>query len=186
MPSAGIAQQRAEGFRAKGPLTVCEILSHPNEYDGRLVQVRARTNSTGEGTWLVGEGCEGVFVAAGKVWPSVIAEGLGPSRDQPPSLTYVHAVNFFFDWESWERFQRKAAPLRQGVPPRCLEVVYTGMFETRTDWASSTVAYPDGHTRVFGLGPQGVAPGQLIPKSYDDIRQIPGCVAKNPGTQQSK
>jgi hypothetical protein len=185
-PSAASGQQKGADRRVQGPLTVCEILSHASEYDGQMVQVRARLNSTGEGSWLIGEGCDGVFVAAGKVWPSWIAVGIPPVRDRPESHSSLHTVNFYFDWESYERFQRKAALLRQGAAAECLEGIYAGMFETRTDWASATQTYSDGSTRVFGLGPQGAAPGQLIPKSYDDIRQIPGCVAKSPGAQQSK
>jgi hypothetical protein len=184
-PSAASAQKKGAERHVQRPLTVCEILSHASEYDGEMVQVRSRMNSTGEGSWLIAEGCDGVFVAAGKVWPSWIAVGLPPGPDQQ-TRSYIHTVSFYFDWESYERFQGKAALLRQRVAAECLEGIYAGMFETRTDWASATQTYFGGRTRVFGLGPQGAAPGQLIPKSYDDIHQIPGCVAKTPGAQQPR
>jgi hypothetical protein len=177
-PFLGTAQQGRNGKDpAERALTVCEVLAHAAQYDGKLIQIRARTEGTDEGWWFVGDGCDGVFVTEGQIWPSAIAMGSAPEPHAPRSATYVHAVDFEFDFGSLSILQRKIELLRKNVPAGCLEVIYTGMFETRSDWSKAKWIYPDGHSKFLGFGHLGEAPGQLVPKSGDDVRAIPGCKA---------
>jgi hypothetical protein len=178
-PLVGTAQQGGRGRpHVESALTVCEVLAHASQYDGKVIQIRARTEGTDEGWWFIGDGCDGVFVTEEQRWPSAIAIGSAPVPNAPRSADYVHVVDFEFNFESLNILQRRLELLRQSVPPGCIEVIYTGLFETRSDWTKAKVTYPDGHSTFFGFGHLGGAPGQLIPKSADDARAIAGCGEK--------
>jgi len=60
---------------------------------------------------------------------------------------------------------------------------YTGMFETRGDWASAQMRYADGTSRYAGFGHLGEAPGQLLLKSEDDVIVTPGCAGGGDATK---
>ena len=169
-----IEREKNGGVRSA---SVCEILSHPAQFDGKLVKVRARTRGTDEGTWFMGEGCDGVFVTEGHVWPSEIAMAEAPVPFAPRSVAYLHSVDFEYDMAARQRMAQKAQLLLRTVPQECLVVTYTGMFETRSDWSKAKQIYPDGTWIFVGFGHLGEAPGQLIPKSADDVEAIPNCTA---------
>jgi hypothetical protein len=156
-------------------LTVCEVLSAPLKYDGRIVTMRGRVSGTNEGVWLMGDDCPGVFVTEGFVWKSSIAL----SMPTIPAPLRLHQVDFEYDWDSGSRTNAKAAALRKSVPDRCLMVIYTGMFETRVDWSAAKLVYRDGSWKYAGFGHQGGSPGQLLLKSEDDVEAVPGCTDKN-------
>jgi hypothetical protein len=80
-------QVGAKKEEASRVLTVCEILADPLRFDGKIIQVRGRTRSTDEGTWLVGDGCDGVFAREEYTWPSEIAFTPVPSSIAPRSLS---------------------------------------------------------------------------------------------------
>ena len=168
----------AQGDGKKEPvISVCEILSDPLRFDGKVVHIRARTRGTDEGSWFIDENCDGVFATDGYVWPSEIAMAPAPSLIAPRSQTYLHRVEFSFDFESSQRLTQKAQMLLLTVPVECLIVTYTGIFETRSDWSKSKRVYSDGTWILLGFGHGGGAPGQLIPKSADDVEAIPNCAA---------
>jgi|SRR5579883_1809314 len=155
-------------------LTVCEILSSPLSYEGRIVTIVGPIQGTDEGTWFVGEDCPGVWVAEGHKWPSVIA--LMTPNSIPPPLR-IHTVDFMFDLESDRRVERKYRSLASGVPPRCVLFTYTGMLETQKDWTKAKAVYPDGTWRFIGFGHLGEAPARLLLKSADDVTVRPNCGA---------
>jgi len=156
-------------------LTVCEVLSAPLKYNGRMVTIRARIEGTSEGTWLIGDDCPGVFVTEEHVWSSSIFLGM-PTM---PAQLRLHQVDFQYDWDSGSRTNAKAEDLRKSVPDRCLMVSFTGMFETRTDWSHAKAVYPNGTWKYLGFGHQGGSPGQLLIKSEDDVEAVPGCTDKS-------
>lgn len=58
-----LAADAQTGKPAEAPIptfTVCEILSHRVEYNGKLVRIRASVLGTDEGAWFAGDGCPGV------------------------------------------------------------------------------------------------------------------------------
>jgi hypothetical protein len=150
-------------------LSVCEALSHPEKYDGRIVRIRDQVVGTSEGTAFFGEACPGVFVTNGKVWPSGIAWTM------PTSGTIIHKVNFTFDWESSKEVDKKWRKLRKRYPDRCIAATYTGMFES---WSEATAKKADssGHLWVIpGFGHLDAAPAQLVLKSADDVAPVTNC-----------
>jgi len=158
-------------------VSVCDLLSHPAQYDGKLVKLRAKTRGTDEGSWFVGEGCEGIFVAQGFVWPSDIAMAAAPGPDAPRSASYLHKVDFDFDNESWQKTMRKVQLLPRIGPSECLIFTYTGMFETRPEWYKDESSRLIGTTTFGGFGHLGGAPAQFIPKSFDDVEVLSNCAS---------
>lgn len=152
------------------PLTVCELLKEPLKWDGQVVTVRDQTQGTDEGSWLVGKECPGAFVTNGDVvWPSMIALWT-------PSLPgHLHSPDFTYDVDSGRRVWDKGEKLAKSVPWSCLVSTYTGLFETRRDWAAARTVYPNGTSRVIGFGHQGAAPAELLVRSADNIEVDPHC-----------
>jgi hypothetical protein len=171
-----VASAQADG-KKEPVISVCEILSDPLRFDGKVVQIRARMTGTDEGSWFIDENCDGVLETDGHVWPSEIAMAPAPSLIAPRPLTYLHRVDFNFDFGSSQRLTQKAQMLLRTVPVECLMWTYTGMFETRSDWSKVKKVYPNGTWIFLGFGHLGEAPGQLIPKSADNVEAIPNCKA---------
>ena len=159
-------------------MTVCDLLLNPIEFDGTIVTVRGKSQATGEGTWLEGADCSGVFVtpavldssgkivAEERVWPSVIWLALPSSHDN------LRPVNFEFSVESDRRVLAKFKKLQAIASANCIRWTYTGMFETRKEWSKKDAE----HLIIFrGFGHQNYAPAQLVLKSKDDVESIPGC-----------
>jgi len=168
-----LAQTEDHSPAASHVVTVCEALSAPLKYNGHVVTIRGRVDSTDEGTWLVGDGCPGIFVTAGYAWPSVISVAM-PTI---PAPLRIHQVNFKFDWESRRKVEAKSEELQKSAPPRCLEFTYSGLFETRVDWSDAKLRYTNGTWKYAGFGHLGDAPAQLLLKSEDDVAVVPDCKA---------
>jgi hypothetical protein len=155
-------------------LTVCEALSMPFSNDGKLVTIRDRLSDTGESSWLVGSGCPGIFVTDGFAWPS----GISLQTSNSP-VTRLHKPDFSYDLRSEFAIEQKYTQLRRRVSDRCIEWTYTGMFETKQNWASAKVTYRDGTSRFIGFGHMGDAPAQLLVKTADAVSEIPNCDARS-------
>ena len=159
------------------PLSVCQVLSDPLRYDGALISIEGRARGSNEGTWLVSEDCPGVFVTNGRPWPTEIYL----SRPDSPRSLRLHDVSFSFDMGSKKKADRKYNHLlRKGAAESCLAFSYTGVFETRRDWSRAKNVYADGSWKYVGFGHLGAAPAQLLTKSEDDVRVIPGCNVLRP------
>ena len=173
---AASAQPPALKGSPGNPLTVCEILKEPLKWDGQVVTVRDHTQGTDEGAWLAGKECRGIFVTNGHVvWPSMIALGT-------PSLPgNLHSPDFTYDVDSERRVSAKGEELAKSVPWSCLVSTYTGLFETRRDWAAARVTYPNGTSKVRGFGHLGAAPAQSLLRSADDIEVDPHCRSRKTG-----
>ncbi len=177
-----LARLSAAGQEAPGspPLSVCEVLSDPLKYDGRIITIRDTGGATDEGAWLSSSACPGVFTTGGYRWPSMIALEV-PTLAPPLRL---HPVDFEYDWAAGKKFERKYRRLHRRLPDDCLRFTITGLLETRTDWSPFKRVYPNGIWEYTGFGHLGAAPAQLIMKSQDDVDTIPGCSAK-PGQQSA-
>ena len=157
-------------------VSVCDLLSHASRYDGRLVHVRDRVEGTDEGRWFVGDECPAVFKTNGDhVWPSSVF--LATPSATVVGRTRLHEVDFEYDLAGERRLEPKIEQLRAKFGDRCLAWAYTGVFETRTNWAAAKVEYPNGTLRIIGFGHGGEAPAQLILKSFDDVSALPTCAA---------
>jgi hypothetical protein len=155
-------------------LTVCEILSSPLKYDGRLIQIRDVIRGTDEGSWFVGDQCLDLFVTEGHAWPSLI------SLEMPGNPLQLHSVDFKYDFASQDRLTSKYKQLKRRVSEDCIAWTYTGVFETRKDWTAAEARTIDPG-RLRGFGHLNAAPGHLILKSADDVTAIPHCTAKPKG-----
>jgi len=155
-------------------LTVCDALSHPEKYDGKMVRIRDQVRSTDEGAAFVGDTCQGIFVTDGKVWPSGIAWTM------PTDLIFIlHPVNFSYDWAASKRLRKRWSKLHKRFPDRCIAVTYSGMFES---WSKEKARKTDlkGQKYEFeGFGHLNSAPAQLVLRSADDVAPIPNCGDKN-------
>ena len=162
----------AQGVQPEAPkiVTVCDILSKPLQFNGRMVTIRSRVEGTDEGGWLTGNDCPGALVTDQHTWPSEIALVAWAGLHHPP-------VDFGFDADSERRANARYKELRTRAPDRCIVWTYTGLFETRTNWSESIAVYADGTSKLIGFGHGGEAPGQLIIKSVDDVSIIPNCSA---------
>ena len=55
------------------PVSVCELLTHREDYNGRLVTVRGEVKGSSEGTWLEADpDCNYKLVTRGVVWPRIV------------------------------------------------------------------------------------------------------------------
>jgi hypothetical protein len=168
------AQAGDQGGNPSGVLTVCEILSMPSSYDGKLVTIRERVSNTDEGAWLEGIKCPGVFVTDGVVWPRSIWLQYSDSR-----VTRLHQPDFSKELILRSEYiaERKYVQLKRRVPDRCIVWTYTGMFETKQNWSSAKVTYHDGTSRFIGFGHLGDAPAQLLIRTVDAVSELPNCAA---------
>jgi hypothetical protein len=171
--SLSLAQTQTPRAAASHVLTVCDVLSAPLKHNGHVITIRGRVEGTDEGAWLVGGGCPGVFTTGEYVWTSAIYLAM-PTIAAP---LRVHPVNFKFDWESRRKTDAKYEELRRSAPAECLEFTYSGLFDTREEWAGAKLVYPNGTWKYAGFGHLGDAPGQLLLKSEDDVTVVPDCKA---------
>ena len=138
-------------------ITVCEVLKDPVRYNGKMVAVRGRVVSTGEGTWLIGEGCTDTIETAGYKWSASI--WLESRKGEA-----LHEVDFSRDEVAFTKF---AALLKSKGDDGSKKLVatYLGLFETYEDLAQRIVKYPSGELKGVGFGHLDSAPGQLIVRS---------------------
>jgi hypothetical protein len=154
-------------------LTVCEALTHPLEYDGKMVRIRGHVVSTSESAGFLGEDCPGIYVTDGKVWPSAIAWTMPRAHSE----FILHPIDFEYERASDKPVEKKYRHLRKRMPDRCIDLTYTGLFEIWTK-AKARKPYRDGWVEIPGFGHQAWAPAQLVLKSADDATPIPNCNGK--------
>jgi hypothetical protein len=165
------AAQAAKAEDNPPTLTVCDILSQPLRYDGKLVRIRSWLKATDEGTWFTSDECPGILTTGKHIWPSIIWF----STPSMPTPNRLHPIDFQLDSESEDRVEAKYRALKGRTPDRCIVWTYTGLFETRRNWSDAQAIDVNGDP--LGFGHLGKAPGQLIAKSADDVAVIPNCTA---------
>jgi hypothetical protein len=149
-------------------VTVCQVLSNPQRYDGRIIALRGTYRSAVDVGGLAGAGCDGILVTAGYTWPSFVWLA------SPASRGVLHKADFP---PNPSAFEKLAALLRQAGFDNHLysakltaTVTFVGLFETYGDLAQRVRSTSYG-PRGFGFGNDDGAPAQLLVKtiSLDDV-----------------
>ena len=71
LPGIGLAQSKPAEAPLK-PVTVCEILASPQQFNGKDLAVLGRFSFTDEGWWLAEDGCGTKLVTEGYKWGNLI------------------------------------------------------------------------------------------------------------------
>jgi hypothetical protein len=150
-------------------LTVCEALSHPEEYDGKIVQISDRVTGTSEWTAFTSSDCPQILVTDGKIWQSAIVWQMPRNMD-----LIIHPVEFTFDLESQKKVNNKLERLRRTVSSSCAVFTYTGLFEVWSK-AKARKPVPGGWQEYSGFGHLSGGGARLILKSADDVAILPAC-----------
>jgi hypothetical protein len=144
-------------------LSVCDVLEHRLQYDGKSVLVFGRAAGTMEGLWLMDD-CGGKLLIDGVVWRYDIWLAYSGSGEPPaPNLP---------DGFRWNH-EELIAPIPLLRYPNKFELLddpdcdrqpawmaVFGRFETRKVFPKIT--YASGETRNIGFGHLGGSPAQLI------------------------
>jgi len=81
----GLAQATS-GEAPLVPVTVCEILASPQQFNGKNVAVLGRLGRTNEGWWLGEDDCGSKIVQEGYTWPNLVwVECCYEPAPDPPS-----------------------------------------------------------------------------------------------------
>jgi hypothetical protein len=154
-------------------VSVCQVLAAPQAFNGKVVRLRGAVMETDEGSFLSGERlCPNVYKADGHRWLSLVA------RVDPGNPQRLHDPHFAYDARSEAGPSARYVLLRKTHPDRCILWTEAGLFETRTDWSTSRITYPDGSSKYAGFGNDGIAPAQLLLKSVVDVEVDPKCGPK--------
>jgi hypothetical protein len=162
---AGIAQagqDRESEVSSASAVTVCDVLARPQAFNGTLVRIRGVWNATDESSLLVANDCGRITISKNRRWPFALSlEAPQPNRE------YLHAIKFEFDWQSLNNLQPKYLELKKRAPVRCIQWVFTGLFETVLD--------EKGDLGDVGFGHLGAAPGRLLIRTAAAVFIEPGC-----------
>src|SRR6266851_8484114 len=112
------------------PLSVCELVAHRSEYNGRLVTVRGEAKSGAHGGWLTASSeCQYQLVTRGITWPNDIYLAYPDNRSR---IEENHA-NFEIDWKSIQKAEE--AVRRSGFNRQTDHIIetYVGRFVTYVD-----------------------------------------------------
>jgi hypothetical protein len=173
---ASFGQDKAADRKETPLLAVCDVLSKPLEYDGKLIRIRGIVEATDEGAWLVSADCPGAVVTFMYAWPSEIW------LEAPmPGKAYLHPIDFWYDFANELKRNEAYRRLMPPVDPDCLAWTFTGLFETRKDWSKAYATYPNGTSKFLGFGHRNTSPAELILKSRDGFVEIEGCRQKGKG-----
>lgn len=143
------------------PLSVCDVLADLQSYNGKMVTIRG-IEGGGEGAFLIGENCRKHLVTKGYVWPDLIWITYPWSSLRPGSL------HFQTDQHSVVVTDRafKRAGFRDGDTAI---VTITGLLETYDRLEDHVFSAPvAAQTHALGLGPDNIAPAQLIIREVAD------------------
>jgi hypothetical protein len=175
-----VEQQETEHGRLV-PLTVCEVLANPLQFNGKDLAVLGRFGITDEGRWLSEDDCGRRLVTKGFTWPNLIWVECcyQPAPDPPTGSLLLDEAAL----AEKLRQVRKTTQLRlvkrwvgSGVVKNGVAVpTSSGWQDVREDWAVAygrletrgepqVVRGGDGQLRGFGFGHLAAAPVQLIIK----------------------
>src|ERR1700732_2065447 len=76
----------------EGAISVCDLIRKPARYNGKIIAIRGTYFVGGHGTYLKGEGCDGILVTKGHPWPSLICLSLTREETNLRGLNYEHQV----------------------------------------------------------------------------------------------
>jgi hypothetical protein len=146
-------------------LSVCDLIIHREEYNGRIVTVRGPTQGSEEGSWLAaGDECTYALVTKGVAWPIAITLAFPNNKSKDP----LDHADFAVDWT-----------LEKGEAAAVRRMIQKGKFDPRSDHLEFTFVglfrtYPDLEERVSpniqnsargGFGHMGAFPAKLLIKT---------------------
>ncbi len=160
--------QGAGQDRNDKPLSVCEILASPMNYDGKLLAVRGVWEGSGEGSWIeAGTKCTNPFKTYGYVWPQII---WFETADSPQR---IHKVDYHTDLGALRIVNEEIR--KKGLDPNANRIwlTFIGVFETRNFQPSDIGSDGRGGVRPNGFGHLNSAPGQFLVRTVRDLKVEP-------------
>ena len=139
--------------------SICELLASPRSFQGAIVSVKGIAVGS-EGAWLSADSCGISFVVG--------------------DLSLVKALFLSYRSETGRKVNRNSTHIktvelelarRWALGVKDIELVYTGVFETRESWV---VLKDSGRGRIWGLGHDNAFPAQLVITDISDPRDVPG------------
>jgi hypothetical protein len=148
-------------------LSVCEVIEHRDEYNGKMVGVRGTLKGTDEGMWLTAAAdCKYKLITKGFIWPNMV------SLEYPNNGSKDPAEHTDFDVD-WTAMNTVGIAIPKGFNPETDEIIktYVGLFQTFADLESRF--YSGGeHPLTFGFGHLGAAPARILVKTVKDVTAV--------------
>ena len=91
--------------------SVCEALSHPETFDGKLVEIHARFSATWEGAWISDNGCDDVGELVPPHQPGIAKEYAVAMRD----VAKRYALGDVLRDKAWQEFDSASRRLYTGM-----------------------------------------------------------------------
>jgi len=154
-------------------ISVCQLLREPGKYNTTTITLRGIYFVGGHGPYLQGDNCEGLVVAGGVRWPSLIWLGVdGRDFDQlglSHSSFERHGKALADTGVLMERELSKLTEKERSQARRWV-VTYRGRIETGVDFSAWVRRRADGSLfgAGFGPGPPG-APAELFIESVISV-----------------
>ncbi len=130
--------------------SVCELLATPHEFNQRIIRVRGIVEGGMEGAWLRDESCPGRFRVGERSLAMAIWLSYQSEYGSPPPRHKAHI----------DQVERQITAGQRKRTSGLLELTYTGVFETRSEW--KLLARRPGETQLWGFGHQNGFPAQLV------------------------
>ena len=179
-----VAQEKSSETPLK-PVTVCEILANPQQFNGRAVAALGRFDYTDEGEWLSEDDCGAKLVTGGYTWPNIIwldcCYETAPDHLQGALVVDDSALNEKLQEvrkTTQLKYQKRIVffvkPQKTGAISEWRDVkdqwaVVYGRLETRQDLQPPTGSGPY-RDWGNGFGHLGAAPVQLVIKQKNILR----------------
>ncbi|HZT68775.1 MAG TPA: hypothetical protein VFC10_03365 [Terriglobia bacterium] len=130
--------------------SVCELLAAPQQFNGKSVKVRGAVEGGTEGAWLKSNDCPERFYVGENSLPKAISLSYQSEFGNTPARNTAHI----------ERVEQQIKEAQRKMKSSVLTLTYTGIFETRTDWKTATLA--SGEKQLWGFGHLNAFPAQLV------------------------
>jgi hypothetical protein len=163
--SSGFCMRAAE--RQPALLSVCELIEHRNEYNGKIVAVRAMLEGTDEGMWLRAfNDCKYKLITRGVTWPNAI------SLEYPKNNSKNQADHADFQVD-WQVIHTVGLAIPPGFDPKTEVIIktYVGLFQTYADLESRVSPAVPNALRL-GFGHLGTAPARILLKTIKDVAAV--------------
>jgi hypothetical protein len=148
----------------EAPLSVCGLLEHRLQYNGKMVHVRGIVEGSPEGAALIGTRCAKAIVTDGFTWPNAIALAYHTDYNSP------YTVDFTRDQDQIDRTNRELKRIRHKNPNAKILVTYVGLFETRTNLGQAVNLA--GELIPAGFGHLNACPARLVIQTKKNARVL--------------
>ena len=151
-------------------LSVCEVIEHRDEYNGKMVGIRGAVEATDEGIWLTAAAdCKYKLVTKGFIWPDMVSLEYPNNSSKDPT----EHTDFEVDWTAMNTV---GIAIPKGFNPETDEIIktYVGLFQTYADLGSHVFPEVPGgkYWLKFGFGHLGAAPARILVKTVKDVTAV--------------